>query len=178
MLPLFLFREHWDIARRRAPPLFGLACTLDVMGYVPTQQFTIPFKVLLKALHDAEEKPTSINAKIVDLVLETCKVIIRMNEEFRKNLVKQINDFIAGPEFRSADIVPSIQIFLAQLYALLQIEKIKVGEDLVAPIQLSKQQLQKLFRFAFEEEHRRNLARSGKEAFNDQDTLDLLFPEW
>lgn len=35
VLPLFLFREHWDIARRRAPPLFGLACTLDVMGYVP-----------------------------------------------------------------------------------------------------------------------------------------------
>ena len=127
MLPLFLFREHWDIARRRAPPLFGLACTLDVMGYVPTQQFTIPFKVLLKALYDAEEKPTSINTKIVELILETCKVIIRMNEEFRKNLVKQITDFIAGPEFRSADIVPSIQIFLAQLYTLLQIDKIKVG---------------------------------------------------
>ena len=83
------------------------------MGYVPTQQFTIPFKVLLKALHDAEDKPTSINQKIVELVLDTCKVILRMNEDFRKNLVKQITDFIAAPEFRSADVVPSIQIFLA-----------------------------------------------------------------
>jgi len=50
VLPLYLFREHWDIARRRAPPLYGLACTLDVMGYVASQQFTIPFKVLLKAI--------------------------------------------------------------------------------------------------------------------------------
>ena len=37
VLPLYLFREHWDIARRRAPPLYGLACTLDVMGYQASQ---------------------------------------------------------------------------------------------------------------------------------------------
>ena len=33
VLPLFLFREHWDIARRRSPPIYGLMCTLDVMGF-------------------------------------------------------------------------------------------------------------------------------------------------
>ena len=60
------------------------------MGYVASQQFTIPFKVLLKALQDAEEKPTSINVKIAELVLDTCKVIIKINEDFRKTLIKQI----------------------------------------------------------------------------------------
>ena len=64
---------------------------------------------------------------------------MRMNEDFRKNLIKQINDFITSPEHRSADVVPNIQIFLAQLYTLLSIDKIKVGEDLVQPIILSKQ---------------------------------------
>jgi hypothetical protein len=44
----------------------------------------------------------------LELVMETCKVIIRMNEDFRKNLIKQITDFIAAPEHRSADIVPNI----------------------------------------------------------------------
>ena len=112
VLPLFLFREHWDIARRRAPPIYGLACTCDVMGYTPTQQFTVPFSVLLKALQDAETDPSTNKQKICDLILETCKVIIRMNEDFRKNLVKQINDFIAAPEHRSADVVPNIAIFL------------------------------------------------------------------
>ena len=50
VLPLYLFPEHWEIARRRAPPLYGLMCTLDIMGYASNQQFIIPFKVLLKAI--------------------------------------------------------------------------------------------------------------------------------
>jgi hypothetical protein len=54
-------------------------------------------------------------------------------------LVKQINNFLDGPEHRSADVVPSIQIFIAQLFSLLQIDKVKVGEEFVAPILLSKQ---------------------------------------
>jgi hypothetical protein len=45
-----------------------------------------------------------------------------MNEDFRKNLIKQINDFIASPEFRSADVVPNTAIFLAQVYTLLSID--------------------------------------------------------
>lgn len=70
--------------------------------------FNVPFKVLLKAIEDADEKPTTMNLKIVDLVLETCKVIIRMNEQFRNNLVKQVKDFVASAEFRSAEVVPNI----------------------------------------------------------------------
>jgi hypothetical protein len=33
VMPLYLFKEHWEIARRRAPPIYGLLCTLDVMGF-------------------------------------------------------------------------------------------------------------------------------------------------
>jgi hypothetical protein len=33
VLPLFLFKEHWNIARRKAGPIFGFMCTLDIMGY-------------------------------------------------------------------------------------------------------------------------------------------------
>jgi hypothetical protein len=36
VLPLYLFKEHWDIARRKAGPIFGFMCTLDVMGYSMT----------------------------------------------------------------------------------------------------------------------------------------------
>jgi hypothetical protein len=119
-----------------------------------------------------------MNLKICELVLETCKTIMRMSVDFRNNLVKQITDFAAGPEFRSGDIVSSIPIFLAQLYTLLQIDKIKVGDELQAPIELSKKNLQRVFRFAFEEEHRRSLAKLGKEALNDEQILDFLFPQW
>ena len=64
VLPLYLFKEHWEVARRRSPPIYGQMCTLDVMGYAPSQQFAIPFKVLIKAIEDAAENPVEINVKI------------------------------------------------------------------------------------------------------------------
>jgi hypothetical protein len=33
VMPLYLFEEHWGIARRKMPPILGFMCTLDVMGY-------------------------------------------------------------------------------------------------------------------------------------------------
>jgi len=33
VLPLYLFKEHWEIARKKCPPVFGFMCTLDVMGF-------------------------------------------------------------------------------------------------------------------------------------------------
>lgn len=50
VIPLYLFKEHWNVARIRAQPVFGFLCTLDIMGYSSSQFFTIPFLVYLKAL--------------------------------------------------------------------------------------------------------------------------------
>lgn len=50
ILPLYLFKEHWEIARRKAPPVYGFICTLDVMGYASSQYFTVPYLVLLKII--------------------------------------------------------------------------------------------------------------------------------
>jgi hypothetical protein len=162
VLPLFLFKEHWDIARRRSPGLFGLMCTADVMGYAANQLLMVPFKILLRSIYDHQQKPTEMNKKIYDMILDTCKAIVSGNEEFRKNLIKQIIDFQAGAAFRSHEVVPHIQIFLAQLYVLLKIEGIE------EQIQLTKHQLQVVFRFAFEEEFRRNLQKtSAKDALTD-----------
>lgn len=112
------------------------------------------------------------------MVLDTCKVTMRMHQEFRKNFVTQVANFIAGPEHRSADVVPSIHIFIAQLYTILQIEKVKVGEELQAPITLSNDELKLIFRFAFEEEMRRNLAKAGKDPLKEDEICELLFPDF
>ena len=53
-LPLFLFKEHWMIAQRKAQPLFGFMCTLDPLGYQSAQYFTVPFLVLQKTKEAAE----------------------------------------------------------------------------------------------------------------------------
>ena len=39
VLPLFLFREHWEIAKRKVQPLLGFMCTLDPLGYASNQYF-------------------------------------------------------------------------------------------------------------------------------------------
>lgn len=33
ILPLYLFKEHWSIAKRKIQAAFGFMCTLDVMGF-------------------------------------------------------------------------------------------------------------------------------------------------
>lgn len=52
-MPLYLFPEHWAIARRRIAPIFGLMTTLDIMGFNYEQYMTVPFLVLMKASQKA-----------------------------------------------------------------------------------------------------------------------------
>ena len=33
VMPLYLFKEHWEMARRKIQSVFGFMCTLDPMGY-------------------------------------------------------------------------------------------------------------------------------------------------
>ena len=33
LMPLYLFPEHWDLAKRKVQPLFGFMCTLEPLGY-------------------------------------------------------------------------------------------------------------------------------------------------
>lgn len=33
LLPLYLYEQHWQVARRKLQPLYGYMFTGDVMGY-------------------------------------------------------------------------------------------------------------------------------------------------
>ena len=96
-MPLYLFKEHWELARRKAPPIYGFICTLDIMGYASSQYFSIPFLVLLKAIEKAESENKQIYTKIAELVKETCVILLTGNEEFRKNTVNMIINFHNEP---------------------------------------------------------------------------------
>ena len=61
VLPLFLFQEHWELAKRKLQPLFGFMCTLEPLGYTSSQFFIIPYLVLTKAIRSAQENPTEAN---------------------------------------------------------------------------------------------------------------------
>lgn len=63
-------------------------CTLDPMGFAPSQAFTIPFLVLLKALDIVAKEPSEINRTILTLVLDTCKDMITSNEALKKQIIE------------------------------------------------------------------------------------------
>lgn len=178
VLPLYLFPEHWSIARRRSPPLLGLMCTLDIMGFQPSQQFAIPFKVLQKATEDYKAEPTDKNKFVLKLILETCQAIVELSGDFRKGLFKTLLEFIEKPEARTTDVVPNIQILLYQAFALSQIEGFREKYAEEGAANLDKERLQRLFRFAYEELMRRGFQRANKNPLLDEELLGKLFPDF
>jgi len=130
---------------------------------------------LLKAIEKAKDG-SSIFLKIKDLVFDTCREIMTFNEEFRKNTIKMIIDFHNAPECRTADIVPSIRVFLAQLYTLVRVENYQalyIGEE----FKLDQKALQVIFRYALEEQMRRSLAHDA-EPLSKTQILKILFPDF
>ena len=57
IMPIYLFKEHWEIAKRKIQPVFGYMCTLDIMGYTSEQYFTIPFLVYARAIQQFGVEP-------------------------------------------------------------------------------------------------------------------------
>lgn len=93
LMPLYLFEEHWAIARRKIAPLFGFMCTLDVMGYTQEQINIVPFLVLLKCIEKVRENPSESNSRMFALVENTCVMMLQQNKVLRKNVAEQVVAF-------------------------------------------------------------------------------------
>ena len=107
----------------------------------------------MKAIEKANE-PSSpeIYKKIRELVLETCKIMFLSNEEFRKNTLKFLEDFVKSPDSRTADIVSSIRVMLSQLYTFMQLDNYQEYlRKECTTLMLDKADLNIIFRYAFEE---------------------------
>ena len=87
VLPLYLFKEHWEIARRKFHPLFGFMCTLDPLGYTYSQYVTIAFKVLYRAIETHLENPSEANAQALELIQETCAQMVANNNSLKEEIL-------------------------------------------------------------------------------------------
>lgn len=72
IMPLYLFDQHWWLAKRKIAPVIGFMVTDDVLGYTTEQLHTVPFLVLIKAMEQHTEAPTAITKRVLELVEETC----------------------------------------------------------------------------------------------------------
>lgn len=77
IMPLYLFPEHWYIAKRKIQPILGMMCTLDIMGYSSDQYHTVPFLVYNKALQKFERDESEAAQTMLQMIEETCVAMIR-----------------------------------------------------------------------------------------------------
>ena len=177
LLPLYLFKEHWELARRKIQPLFGFMCTLEPLGYASSQYFTVPFLVLIKAMEKYQAEPSESNAQILELVHETCANIIASNNTFRGQTIESVIGFLQNPLSRTADAVADIPVLTAQTwcYSRLPEEQKQIQSNDPQAEEETKsvepEQMKKYSRYAVEEMMRRRLKRAeplGKTAILDQ----------
>lgn len=145
--------------------MYGLMCTLDVMGYSSEQFFTVPYLVLLKAMLNADKDPSEVNKRILEQVEQTCVVTMDTNRVFRNEVVTKFINFSgkqAQESFRGSDVVKNIPVFAAQVHCLLKVQDLanKVESEehkkaLADPANVKKMK-QTFVRFATEEILRRN----------------------
>ena len=99
--------------------------TLDVMGFAPDQLHTLPFLVYNKILYKLS-KNDEIDDKtrfMIHLIEETCVKLFETNNKFRRQIIKQINDFVNQNEVstRTTEVVKSINILTCQYMCLLKV---------------------------------------------------------
>ena len=118
VLPLYLFQEHWNVAKRKIQPILGLMCTLDIMGYTSEQFFTVPFTVLMKAASKLQENPTSeVCQRMYGQVENTCIQIIASSATFRANTIESVVKFAYPGDkesTRTSDVVKSVGVLTLQ----------------------------------------------------------------
>ena len=181
LMPLYLFQEHWELAKRKVQPLFGFMCTLEPLGYTSQQFYTIPYLVLSKAIRKNIEEQSEANTQIVELVAQTCQRMIANNGGFKKQVVEALVGFIENPASRTADVVPDIQVQVAQAHSwscLPEAQKAVVNDDPQAAgekMTVSPEMMQRYSRFAVEEVIRRSNAQTT--APSKTQILNMLVPD-
>lgn len=151
ILPLYLFKEHWEIAKRTVPSIFGFMCTLDIMGYSEDQFYIIPFTVLFKCYDKVAKSDSELNNKILSVVKETCIEIIKRHPPFAQKIVDKLKAFQAEPISRTKDCIPNFKVFWAQVLCCIEAGVIDKTDGL---------NWNKILRFAIEEDTRRLIGKS------------------
>lgn len=152
VVPLCLGPEFWEAAKIWNKMNCALATTLDPLGYTFDQVVTLPFLVLARALANYQEKPTEHNHKVYQLVLNTCKQIMRdasgdkAEIKLMDTVKEQLKNFMNSPEGRTQDIVSNLSVLMMRVH---------VAQALGALDFLTEAEYQKFLRVLAEEQARR-----------------------
>ena len=120
VMPLYIFKEHFEIARKKIPQILGLMCTWDPMGYTPAQFFTVPFLVLHRAFTDYCSDTSSTIKKFI---LHEClkvwtQILFKIDKDGKEKLQALLKNITEDPIYTTQEHLPSIPLLLSQMYVL------------------------------------------------------------
>lgn len=169
-IPLFLFKEHFKLARIHQEKIFGFLCALDPLGFEPKQLYVIPFLVLHRAFVDhMNDQESQIKRDIFGLMLESCQnVFINTNENKRLDEeIQAIFDFVHDINKRTVDQVPSIPLIFAKFLTFQsQSEELRNPEFIL-----------RFFQIAIEEIDRRSYGKEESMSTFNQ-IMTKIYPEF
>ena len=118
VLPLYINKEHWRIARLKMLPLLSWTVAQDVLAYEPRQLAVIPFLLLAKAAYDQSTEHKKTQYK---LIYDTCFAIYNENKGLLIPAIKsRLNKYLTNPEVRTSDSVQNNRVCLNHLYMPVQ----------------------------------------------------------
>ena len=126
VFPLYIHKDHFKIAKILSKPLFGWMTTLDIAGYEYAQTKAIPFVVIAHMVREMIVSPETVSDKYISIflnVMRTTRAIIDWHSgpnvpDGRKSMQQEFNDtidaFTLNPLARTPDVVPNLEVLLAQ----------------------------------------------------------------
>ena len=142
IMPLYINKDNWKIARLRMPPLLGWTVAQDVLAYEIRQLIILPFSILAKAAVDQSSEHKKMQFK---LIFDTCMAIYNENKKLILSEIKaKLRNYIKSPESRLTDTISNSRVLLIHLYIASQAGDINVKD--IVPI----------FPYVIEEELRRH----------------------
>ncbi|KAF9913067.1 hypothetical protein BX616_010182 [Lobosporangium transversale] len=129
VMPLYINKEHWQVAKLRMKPILGYVVTLDATGYTYSQSTTVPFLVLAKAI---ESYPmTEFRQHQIKLILETCDAIYFDSRNLRDTTRSMVQQYCSSHTQRTVDVVVNNYVFLGHIICALRAGDI-TGEEMRA----------------------------------------------
>jgi len=120
IFPLYLFKEHWKIAKHWMKPILSYIMTKKIDQYKKEYSYTFPFKILEKALEDYIKNNNSVNKLILEKILETCIQICHKEDKLLEIVKERLTNYVKSIENRGPKIIPDQKLFLVQVYSLMK----------------------------------------------------------
>ena len=128
IIPIYICKEHWLVAKLKMAPLNAWTDTHDILAISKHHPIRIPFLVLIRALDTAKTEHKRMQFQ---WILDTCLALY--NEPENKELIMEdhketFDKYLECPQYRTTEFVRSVPIFFTHFCMAIKYKDIKIED--------------------------------------------------